>query len=87
MIYFIIVTTERRDGWREGGRAYLDRLDRPLEVSGNGFLAEDVLASRGTLLDLVSVELGGGANPDSLDVGVVDDLGREGGEGGRGGRG
>jgi len=68
---------EGREGGRERGR-----------TCGNGLLAEDVLAGGRAGLDLVSMVLGGGADPDGVHVGVVDDLGRSGGregarEGGR----
>jgi len=58
---------------------HLDGLDGPVQVGGDGFLAEDVLPGFRAFFDLVRVELGGGADPDGLDVGMVDDLGREGG--------
>ena len=68
----------REGGGREGKTPpYLDSLDRTLEVSGNWLLAEDMLACCRAFFDLVGVELGGGADPNGLDVRVVDDLGRK----------
>ncbi len=53
------------DGGRDRGRG---------RTCGDGFLAEDVLAGSGTSLDLVGVVLGGGADPNSVHVGVADYL-------------
>lgn len=46
--------------------AYLDGLDGTRKISSNGLLTEDMLASLGAFLDLISMELRRGANPDLL---------------------
>ena len=53
---------------------HIDGIDSPRQVGGNGLLTEDVLPGGRAFLDLVRVELGRGADPHRLDVGVVDDL-------------
>lgn len=54
--------------------AGVDGLDGLGEVGGKGLLAEHVLAVGGAGLDLLGVVLGGGANPDGIDLGVGDNL-------------
>lgn len=54
--------------------AGVDGLDGLGEVGGKGLLAEHVLAVRGACLDLLGVVLGGGADPDGIDLGVGDNL-------------
>ena len=54
--------------------AGVDGLDGLGEVGGKGLLAEHVLAVGGAGLDLLGVVLGGGADPDGIDLGVGDNL-------------
>ena len=55
-------------------KTHLHGLDGSLEVGRDRLLAEDVLARLGGGLDLVGVELRGGAHPHRLHVRVVDHL-------------
>mmetsp|Transcript_43153 Transcript_43153/g.116574 ORF Transcript_43153/g.116574 Transcript_43153/m.116574 type:complete len:390 (+) Transcript_43153:363-1532(+) len=57
-----------------GDLACVDGLDRLRKIRRDRLLAEDVLARRGARLDLISVEARRRADPNSLDVRVVDHL-------------
>ena len=52
----------------------VDGLNRLGQVRGDGLLAKDVFAVGGTGLDLLGMELRRGADPDSIDLRVGDDL-------------
>ena len=52
----------------------VDRLDGLQQIGRDRLLAEDVLTRVGTRTDLVCVELRGRADPDGLNVRVVDDV-------------
>jgi len=54
--------------------AGIDGLYRLGEVGGERLLAEHVLAVGGTGLDLLGVVLGGGADPDGIDLRIGDNL-------------
>ena len=54
--------------------AGIDGLDGLGEVGGKGLLAEHVLSVGGAGLDLLGVVLGGGADPDGVDLGIGDNL-------------
>mmetsp|Transcript_17047 Transcript_17047/g.40670 ORF Transcript_17047/g.40670 Transcript_17047/m.40670 type:complete len:229 (-) Transcript_17047:11-697(-) len=56
--------------------ARVDRLDRLHSVRRDWLLAEDMLPHRGARLDLLGVVLRGRADPDGLDVRVVDHAAR-----------
>lgn len=52
----------------------VDGLDGLGEVGGKGLLAKHMLAIGGAGLDLLGVVLGGGADPDGIDLGVGDNI-------------